>query len=169
MFDIAHSEAPLFLLIVFLITILFTGLVIYVAHIVEKRNFPSNKNELINKHNKLLTKGDLKAALYLCYSYLKTIEDNKADEFMQTYFLISQDLYRLNYIPDATYFSYIASSFTLDSNISHNSSEGFETLESEIKSTLTEMKAHLSEAEHLNVLTKIKTFEEKKKITFPSI
>ena len=169
MFDISHSEAPLFLLMVFFITVLSTLLAIYVVHIVQKRNFPSDKNELINKHNKLVSKGDLKAALYLCYSYLKIIEDNKADEFMHTYFLISQDLYRLNLISDATYFSYIASSFTRNHNFSHNLSDDFETLGSEIKSTLTKMKAHLSEAEHLDVLKKIKIFEEQKKVIFPSI
>lgn len=169
MFDISHSEAPLFLLVVFLITIVSTVLLIYVIHIVQKRNFPSDKNELIHKHNKLVSKGEFQAALHLCYSYVKTIEDNKADEFMHTYFLISQDCYRLNSISNAIYFSYIASSFSPPGLNSSNLSEDFETLDSKIKSTLTEMKAHLSEAEHLEVLKKIKTFEEKKEIIYPSI
>ena len=110
MLDISHSEAPIFLLVVFLITAVSTGLLIYVIHMVQKRNFPSNKNALINKHNKLVSKGDLKAALHLCYSYVRTIKENNNNEFVHTYFLISQDLYRLGSVLDAVYFSYIASS-----------------------------------------------------------
>jgi uncharacterized protein with PhoU and TrkA domain len=153
---------------VFLITIVSAGLLIYVIHIVQKRNFPSDKNELIHKHNILVSKGDLKAALHLCYSYIRTIEDNKTDEFMHAYFLISQDLYRLGSVSDAIYFSYIASCFSLNHNSNRLSDEP-DTLENEIKNTLTEMKTHLSEAEHLNVLKKVKTFEEKREIIYPSV
>lgn len=165
--EISHSEAPLFVGMIFLIVLMLAGLFIVIHHFFQKKNFPDNVGELKDKHEKLINKNQLKAAVHLCYSYLKTI-DKDSEESGLVYYLLSQNFDRLGSVSDSVYFAHIAAIFFQKSNTPDESFSGdSEGLKKEIKHRVTEMEANLSVKERFEVLKKIELFDTQGIISFP--
>jgi len=168
--DISHSEAPLFVLSIFLIALLLVGLFAVINIVLEKKNFPQNKFILKNKHDKLIKKGKFKKAIYLCYSYLKTVEDDKLDEYFFVYDLISRDFFHSGSILDSFYFAEIANKYLQRIDVTKDSlSENIKTPGQEIQSRLAEMETRLSTEEKHELSIKIKLFDEQKLISYPNL
>ena len=166
--EISHSEAPVFVLTIFLIAFLLIVLFIVISRFFEKKSFPVNVDMLTATHDKLSNKGKYKKAIYLCYSYLKTIEDDQFGEYCFVYNLISNDLYNIGYVLDAAYFTNVAISYTLKMGSKKNCLPQ-EDLKRELQVRLEKIEGKLSSEDRLELSTKLKLFDQQGVISYPNL